>query len=203
MFKRIIQRYLNLIYLHISDPSEWHSRAGKDFASASHCPPPPIGHRRSTFRMASATKVFYLANHPHSFIIFEPIKQLEVTLLIIYVFKGREEVVMPVNRLKEFLDTNNIKYINVFHSHAYTAQEVAASAHIPGRKLAKTVMVKIDGKIAMAVSSASNKVDFSLLKEAAGASNLNLPANMNSPTCFQGVKLALSLHSEIFMKCRS
>ena len=37
---------------------------------------------------------------------------------------------MPVYRLKKFLDDNNIKYISIFHSHVYTAQEVAASAHI-------------------------------------------------------------------------
>ncbi|MCR4290882.1 MAG: hypothetical protein NUV86_11550 [Candidatus Scalindua sp.] len=77
---------------------------------------------------------------------------------------------MAVNRLKEFLGNNNIKYISVFHSHAYTAQEVAACAHIPGRKLAKTVMVKIDGKMAMAVLSASDKVDFTLVQKAVGAS---------------------------------
>jgi len=122
--------------------------------------------------------LFYLAKHPHSFIIIEAIKQLQITLLILYVARGREEVVMPVNRLKEFLDTNNIKYISSFHSNAYTAQEVAASAHIPGRKIAKTVMVKIDDKMAMAVLSASDKVDFTLLKKAAGASKTEL-ANEN------------------------
>ena len=93
---------------------------------------------------------------------------------------------MPVNRLKEFLDTNNIRYKNVFHSHAYTAQEVAASAHVPGRKLAKTVMVKIDDKMAMAVMSASDKVDFSLLKEAAGASKAELASENEFADLFPG-----------------
>ena len=93
---------------------------------------------------------------------------------------------MPVNRLKEFLDTNNIKYINVFHSHAYTAQEVAAYAHVPGRKLAKTVMVKIDGKMAMAVLSASDKVDFAILKEAAGASKVELASEHEFTDLFPG-----------------
>jgi len=93
---------------------------------------------------------------------------------------------MPVNRLKEFLDTNNIKYIAVFHSHAYTAQEAAESAHVPGRKLAKTVMVKIDGKMAMAVLSASDKVDFALLKEAAGASRAELAIENEFADLFPG-----------------
>jgi len=70
---------------------------------------------------------------------------------------------MPVKKLKEYLDSNNIKYISMTHSSAYTAQEIAASAHIPGRELAKTVIVKLDGKFAMAVLPASDKVDFDLL----------------------------------------
>ena len=54
---------------------------------------------------------------------------------------------MPVQKLKELLDKQGIKYITIRHSPAYTAQEVAASAHIPGEELAKVVMVKIDGKM--------------------------------------------------------
>ncbi len=76
---------------------------------------------------------------------------------------------MPVKKLKEHLDNHHVKYVTIKHSSAYTAQEVAASAHIPGKELAKTVMVKVDGAIAMAVLPASHKVDFDLLKEAAGA----------------------------------
>jgi Ala-tRNA(Pro) deacylase len=48
-------------------------------------------------------------------------------------------MVMPVKKLKEYLDNNNIKYIVIKHSPVYTAQEIAASAHIPGKELAKTV----------------------------------------------------------------
>ncbi len=81
---------------------------------------------------------------------------------------------MPVKKLKDFLDSNNIKYTTLSHSQAYTAQQIAASAHIPGKELAKTVMVKIDGKMAMAVLPASFKVDFELLKKAAGAGNIEL-----------------------------
>ena len=123
---------------------------------------------------------------PLFFIILEEIDQLQVTLLIIYVVKGIEEIAMPVNRLKEFLDTNNIKYISSFHSNAYTAQEAASSAHIPGRKIAKTVMVKIDGKMAMAVLSASDKVDFALLKEAAGARKAELAGENEFTDLFPG-----------------
>lgn len=67
---------------------------------------------------------------------------------------------MPVRKLIESLDSHNIKYVTISHSTAYTAQQIAASAHIPGKELAKTVMVKIDGKMAMAVLPASYKLDF-------------------------------------------
>jgi len=81
---------------------------------------------------------------------------------------------MPVKKLKDFLDKENIKYVTIRHSQVYTAQEIAASAHIPGKELAKTVMVKLDGKMAMAVLPASYRVDFGLLKEASGAREVKL-----------------------------
>ena len=58
---------------------------------------------------------------------------------------------MPLKKLVEFLDENRIQYVNIKHSPAYTAQEIAASAHIPGQEMAKTVMVKVDGKLALSV----------------------------------------------------
>jgi len=81
---------------------------------------------------------------------------------------------MPVKKLKEFLDRENIKYVSIRHSPAYTAQEIAATAHIPGKELAKAVIVKLDGKMAMAVLPASHQIDFNLLKEASGARKVEL-----------------------------
>jgi len=81
---------------------------------------------------------------------------------------------MPVKKLKEFLGKNKVKYVTLSHSEAYTAQEIASSAHIPGKELAKTVIVKIDNKMAMAVLPASKRVYFDLLKKAAGAKKVEL-----------------------------
>src|SRR3972149_5443480 len=81
---------------------------------------------------------------------------------------------MPVQKLKEFLDSHSIKYVTISHSRAFTAQETATSAHIPGKELAKTVMVKMNGKMAMAVLPASSKVDFELLKKATGSSKVEI-----------------------------
>jgi len=83
---------------------------------------------------------------------------------------------MTLTRLKEYLDSHNIKYVVISHSVAYTAGGIAALTHIPGRELAKTVMVKIDGVLAMAVVSASQYVDLTLLKHAVGAKSVSLAA---------------------------
>lgn len=81
---------------------------------------------------------------------------------------------MPARKVKEFLDSHKIKYVSIKHSEAFTAQEIAASAHISGKELAKTVMVSLDGKMAMTVLPASDRVDLDRLKEATGARQIEL-----------------------------
>ncbi len=81
---------------------------------------------------------------------------------------------MSSRTLMEFLNKHKTRYEIISHSLAYTAQEIAASAHIPGKRLAKTVIVKIDGNTAMAVLPASYRIDFKLLKKATGARELEL-----------------------------
>jgi Ala-tRNA(Pro) deacylase len=81
---------------------------------------------------------------------------------------------MVVRKLKEFLDSNKIKYDTIIHAPSYSAQEIAASAHISGKEVAKTVLVKIDGKMAMVVLPASSKIDLGLLKKKVGADKVEL-----------------------------
>ena len=76
---------------------------------------------------------------------------------------------MPLSKLREFLDSHNVKYLVISHSLAYTAQGVAALAHVSGKKLAKTVILKIDGILAMAVIPASDHVDLERIKKLTGA----------------------------------
>ena len=76
---------------------------------------------------------------------------------------------MPVKSLKKFLDDNRVKYVCIAHSPAYTAQEVAQSAHVPGREMAKTVMVELDKQMAMAVLPANRKIVLQDLREVTGS----------------------------------
>ena len=75
---------------------------------------------------------------------------------------------MPVQKLKRFLDENQIRYVTISHSRAYTAQQVADSAHISGKELAKTVMVKLGGRMVMAVLPAPDKVSIDRMKAVTG-----------------------------------
>ena len=93
---------------------------------------------------------------------------------------------MPTQKLKEYLDSHDIKYVTISHSPAYTAQMIAASAHIPGKELAKTVMVEIDGKMAMAVLPASEHVLLRRLEEASGAKAARLASEDEFKDAFPG-----------------
>jgi Ala-tRNA(Pro) deacylase len=81
---------------------------------------------------------------------------------------------MPNQKLKAFLDQSGVRYITITHSRAFTAPEVAASAHVKGRELAKTVMVRLDGRMAMAVVSANEHVDVEALRRASGARKVDI-----------------------------
>ncbi len=96
---------------------------------------------------------------------------------------------MPVKKLKEFLDENRVKYVTISHSLAYTAQEIAATAHVPGKELAKTVIVKADGRMAMAVLPASLKLNFGLLGDALGAKKVELATEREFKQLFPDCEL--------------
>lgn len=81
---------------------------------------------------------------------------------------------MAISKLTTYLDENDIKYVTVKHSRAFTAQEVAASAHIPGRNMAKPVMVKVDGDLKMVVLPSTHDLDFDAIKDSFNTTNVEL-----------------------------
>lgn len=96
---------------------------------------------------------------------------------------------MPVSKLTNYLDENNIKYVIVQHSKAFTAQEVAASAHIPGRQMAKPVMVNVDGDLKMIVLPSTHDIDFDALKDTLSASEAELASEDDFENLFPDCKL--------------
>jgi Ala-tRNA(Pro) deacylase len=91
-----------------------------------------------------------------------------------------------VVKLKEFLDQNRVKYVSLRHSTAYTAQEIAASAHVKGRNMAKTVVVKLGGKLALAVLPAKYHINLEKLKAATGAGAVEIATEEEFTKAFPG-----------------
>lgn len=81
---------------------------------------------------------------------------------------------MSGEKIKEYLDSNHVKYTMITHSLAYTALEISESAHISAKNIAKTVIVKIDDKLAMVVLPANGKVDSGMLKNIANAKSVDM-----------------------------
>ena len=96
---------------------------------------------------------------------------------------------MPAQRLKEYLNGNNIKYLSIAHSEAYTAQETAELTHISGKELAKTVIIKKDVQMAMAVLPASHKIDWNLLKTVTGAVKIELASEKEFEDMFSDCEI--------------
>lgn len=91
---------------------------------------------------------------------------------------------MPITKLREYLEKNGVPYEIVTHAPAFTAQRTADSAHITGKELAKTVMVKVDGDLAMAVLPAASKVNMDVLQEMLGAEHVRLASESDFKDVF-------------------
>ena len=81
---------------------------------------------------------------------------------------------MACEKLLEYLVENGVDFELVEHPQAYAAQDVAYKAGVPGRAFAKTVLVKLDGLMAMAVVPAEHKINFHVLREVADAETISL-----------------------------
>ncbi len=96
---------------------------------------------------------------------------------------------MPFRKLREFLNERAVKYVTISHSPTYTAQEIAASAHVPGKELAKSVVIKVDGEMAIAVLPAAFQVRFDRLKELVGTQSIELADESEFKNQFPGCEL--------------
>ena len=72
--------------------------------------------------------------------------------------------VTVLKKLRDYLEQNQVSYELGYHVRVYTAQEIAAAQHVPGKEMAKVVMVKTDGKNIMLVLPASYRVEMKKLK---------------------------------------
>ncbi len=91
---------------------------------------------------------------------------------------------MPTQKLQKFLDSHDIKYVTVQHSLAFTAIDIAKSAHIPIKVMAKTVIIKIASKPAMVVLPAAFKMDLEILQEALNVEGIKLATEQEFSSLF-------------------
>ncbi|SFR81338.1 Ala-tRNA(Pro) deacylase [Marinobacter daqiaonensis] len=70
---------------------------------------------------------------------------------------------MPGRQLKAFLDKSGVDYLSMTHPPAYTAQQLAHHGHIAGDRVAKTVIIELDGKMAMLVMPATWRIHWDRL----------------------------------------
>jgi Ala-tRNA(Pro) deacylase len=96
---------------------------------------------------------------------------------------------MFARRLTEYLDQQGVGYEKIEHALAYTAQGVAASLHVPGRELAKSIVVKLDGEYAVAVLPAHRRVDLDALRRLTGARSAVLASEAEFAQLFPGCEL--------------
>ncbi|MBN2456516.1 MAG: YbaK/EbsC family protein [Sedimentisphaerales bacterium] len=77
-------------------------------------------------------------------------------------------------KVTEFLDKSGVKYEIMEHKPVFTAQNLAAAEHEPGKFVAKPVIVKANGKYIMCVLAASCKIDLQALKGQLGVKSAEL-----------------------------
>jgi len=93
-------------------------------------------------------------------------------------------------KITNYLLTNDVSYRHKIHSVAYTSLETAAVEHVPGRELAKTVVLKSDRGLILAVLPSSCVINLEALKKRIAAKSLELaPENefvRRFPSCQPG-----------------
>jgi Ala-tRNA(Pro) deacylase len=89
--------------------------------------------------------------------------------------KTEQEAIMAIlKRLRTILDQTNVPYDVYTHSQAFTAQEIAARQHLSGNEMAKVVILKVDGSLAMAVIPGSRMISLNVARASLGAKELRL-----------------------------
>ncbi len=112
---------------------------------------------------------------------------------------------MQSRNIEKYLEKHHVDYEIIEHKPAYTAQEIAAISHVKGRNLAKTVILKVDGKLIMLVEPANMKVDLEELKKLMGAKKIELASEYEFqnkfPDCETGAMPPFGdlFHMDVYM----
>jgi len=92
-------------------------------------------------------------------------------------------------KAEQYLRDQGVAFEHHTHTPVYTAQELAAEEHVPGRDVAKTVIVKADDAFAMCVLPASFKLDLNKVAQALGAERCRLADESEMAELFPDVEI--------------
>jgi len=87
-------------------------------------------------------------------------------------------------RLIQYFRENGVPFQSMTHPQAFTAQEVAAAQHVPGKQVAKVVMAKAGDRMVMLVLPASYRVNFRLLADLLKVHEVRLASEEEFTTMF-------------------
>jgi Ala-tRNA(Pro) deacylase len=91
--------------------------------------------------------------------------------------------------IAEYLQKQKIPFERLSHATAYTAQELAALEHVPGRYVAKPVLVKAAGQFVLCVLPAPAMVDLERVADALGADSAKLAKEDELSAVFKDCEL--------------
>lgn len=99
--------------------------------------------------------------------------------------------------IDSYLREHRLRFEHFVHGRAVAAQRLAAAEHVPGARVAKVVVVSVDGRLALAVVSALDHVDVEALRTALRATEVHLVPEMRFAErfwpCEPGAEPPLSL----------
>jgi Ala-tRNA(Pro) deacylase len=94
-----------------------------------------------------------------------------------------------IKKLKELFEETKVSYEVYNHPLAYTAQEIAQRQHFSGNEMAKVVMLKVDGKVVMAVVTGNQKVHLPAVRASLAACDVSLATEDEFYSKFPGCEI--------------
>ncbi|WP_435007184.1 aminoacyl-tRNA deacylase [Tundrisphaera lichenicola] len=76
--------------------------------------------------------------------------------------------------ISDFLQSRSVRFELLLHRPAHSATHLAGSLHLPGRSVAKAVLVRADDRFALAVLPATHRVDPDRLAEILNVGSLRI-----------------------------
>jgi Ala-tRNA(Pro) deacylase len=106
-----------------------------------------------------------------------------------FTFPAKEAHMAIPASISSYLERSGVGYSVIEHPIAYTAQEEAAVAHVPGREWAKAVVCVVDNQPTLAVVPADYHVDLDRLREVLHADSVRLASEAELKTLYADCEL--------------